>query len=106
MDLKRSSIDGISTRRRRSAHPTISNTVATFRRAERDSSGLSRRFPADTKWDHGIIMAEGDFVMVHSRYSNTYELNSSHVAMLSQPERVLEVVRAAAKAVQETLTAA
>ena len=32
--------------------------------------GLVKAFPADTKWDHGIIMAEGDFVMVHSRYSN------------------------------------
>src|SRR5215469_1789392 len=32
--------------------------------------GLVRAFPPDTKWDHGIIMAEGDFVMVHSRYSN------------------------------------
>ena len=32
--------------------------------------GLARAFPADTKWDHGVIMAEGDFVMVHSRYSN------------------------------------
>ena len=32
--------------------------------------GLVRAFPADTKWDHGIIMADGDFVMVHSRYSN------------------------------------
>ena len=32
--------------------------------------GLVKAFPSDTKWDHGIIMAEGDFVMVHSRYSN------------------------------------
>ena len=32
--------------------------------------GLVKAFPAATKWDHGIIMAEGDFVMVHSRYSN------------------------------------
>ena len=32
--------------------------------------GLVRAFPADTKWDHDIIMAEGEFVMVHSRYSN------------------------------------
>ena len=31
---------------------------------------LVKAFPADTKWDHGIIMAEGNFVMVHSRYSN------------------------------------
>src|SRR6516162_3827046 len=32
--------------------------------------------------------------------ATTYELDSSHVPMLSQPERVLEVIRAAAKAVQ------
>jgi pimeloyl-ACP methyl ester carboxylesterase len=38
--------------------------------------------------------------------ATTYELNSSHVAMLSQPERVLEVIRAAITTVQETLTAA
>ena len=32
--------------------------------------------------------------------ATTYELDSSHVPMLSQPDRVLEVIRAAAKAVQ------
>ena len=32
--------------------------------------GLVKAFPTDTQWDHGIIMAEDDFVMVHSRYSN------------------------------------
>jgi predicted SnoaL-like aldol condensation-catalyzing enzyme len=31
--------------------------------------GLVRAFPPGTSWDHGIIMAEGDYVMVHSRYS-------------------------------------
>jgi predicted SnoaL-like aldol condensation-catalyzing enzyme len=31
--------------------------------------GVVKAFPAGTSWDHGIIMAEGDFVMVHSRYS-------------------------------------
>ena len=30
-----------------------------------------------------------------------YELDSSHVAMLSQPEKVLDVIRTAAKTVQE-----
>ena len=30
--------------------------------------------------------------------ATTYELDSSHVPMLSQPERVLDVIRAAAKA--------
>jgi pimeloyl-ACP methyl ester carboxylesterase len=33
--------------------------------------------------------------------ATTYELDSSHVPMLSQPERVLDVIRTAAKAVQE-----
>ena len=32
--------------------------------------------------------------------ATTYELDSSHVPMLSQPERVIEVIRAAAKGVQ------
>jgi predicted SnoaL-like aldol condensation-catalyzing enzyme len=31
--------------------------------------GLVKVFPTGTVWDHGIIMAEGDYVMVHSRYS-------------------------------------
>jgi len=30
----------------------------------------------------------------------TYELDSSHVPMLSQPERVLDVIRTAAKSVK------
>jgi pimeloyl-ACP methyl ester carboxylesterase len=38
--------------------------------------------------------------------ATTYELDSSHVPMLSQPERVLEVIRTAAKAVQAQSTAA
>jgi hypothetical protein len=32
--------------------------------------------------------------------ATTYELDSSHVAMLSQPRAVLDVIRAAASAVQ------
>jgi hypothetical protein len=32
--------------------------------------------------------------------ATTYELDSSHVPMLSRPERVLDVIRAAVKAVQ------
>jgi len=31
---------------------------------------LVKSLPAGAKWEHGIIMAEGDYVMVHSRYSN------------------------------------
>jgi hypothetical protein len=34
------------------------------------------------------------------------EVASSHVPMLSQPERVLEVIRAAVKGVQQTKAAA
>jgi predicted SnoaL-like aldol condensation-catalyzing enzyme len=29
-----------------------------------------KSLPAGSKWEHGIMMAEGDYVMVHSRYSN------------------------------------
>jgi hypothetical protein len=32
--------------------------------------------------------------------ATTYELDSSHVPMLSQPDRVLDVIRAAANTVQ------
>jgi pimeloyl-ACP methyl ester carboxylesterase len=35
--------------------------------------------------------------------ATTYELDSSHVPMLSQPERVIDVIHAAAKAVQGSL---
>jgi pimeloyl-ACP methyl ester carboxylesterase len=38
--------------------------------------------------------------------ATVYELDSSHVPMLSQPERVLDVIRSAAKAVQQTVAAA
>jgi len=38
--------------------------------------------------------------------ATTYELDSSHVPMLSQPERVLEIIRSAAQAVEKTTAAA
>jgi pimeloyl-ACP methyl ester carboxylesterase len=38
--------------------------------------------------------------------ATVYELDSSHVPMLSEPERVLDVIRTAAKAVQEATAAA
>jgi len=38
--------------------------------------------------------------------ATTYEFDSSHVPMLSQPERVLDVIRTAAKAVQQEIAAA
>ena len=33
--------------------------------------GLVKASPASLKYESGLIMAEGDFVMVHGRYSNT-----------------------------------
>jgi hypothetical protein len=38
--------------------------------------------------------------------ATAYELDSSHVPMLSQPERVIDVIRTAAKAVQAATVAA
>jgi len=38
--------------------------------------------------------------------ASTYELDSSHVPMLSQPERVIDVIRTAANAVQKATAAA
>jgi predicted SnoaL-like aldol condensation-catalyzing enzyme len=32
---------------------------------------LIRSSPPSLRYEHGLIMAEGDFVMVHGRYSNT-----------------------------------
>lgn len=32
---------------------------------------LVKASPPSLKYEHGLIMAEGDFVMVHGRYSNT-----------------------------------
>ncbi len=31
---------------------------------------LVKSLPIGAKWEHGIIMAEGDHVIVHSRYTN------------------------------------
>jgi predicted SnoaL-like aldol condensation-catalyzing enzyme len=31
---------------------------------------LVKSLPAGSKWEHGIMMAEGDYVMIHSHYSN------------------------------------
>jgi predicted SnoaL-like aldol condensation-catalyzing enzyme len=32
---------------------------------------LIRNSPPTLKWEHGVILAEGDYVVVHSRYSGT-----------------------------------
>ena len=31
---------------------------------------IVKSLPAGSKWEHGIMMAEGDYVMIHSRYFN------------------------------------
>ena len=31
---------------------------------------LVKEQPIGSKWEHGIMMAESDYVMIHSRYSN------------------------------------
>lgn len=31
---------------------------------------LVKEQPIGSKWEHGIMMTEGDYVMIHSRYSN------------------------------------
>ena len=31
---------------------------------------LVKSLPDGSRWEHGIMMAEGDYVMIHSRYSN------------------------------------
>ena len=31
---------------------------------------LVKSLPTGSKWEHGIMMAEGDYMMIHSRYSN------------------------------------
>jgi pimeloyl-ACP methyl ester carboxylesterase len=57
------------------------------------------------KQDH-TVHPDLERAMAKRMGATTYELDSSHVPMLSQPERVLEVIRTAAKAVQETTAAA
>lgn len=52
------------------------------------------------KQDH-TVHPDLERAMAKRMGATTYELDSSHVPMLSQPERVLDVIRAAANAVQE-----
>ena len=51
---------------------------------------VRRNFSAS--WD------ESRFAMAKRMGATTYQLDSSHVPMLSQPERVIDVIRAVAKA--------
>ena len=46
------------------------------------------------------VLRDLERAMAKRMGATTYELDSSHVPMLSEPERVLDVIRAAAKAVQ------
>ena len=57
------------------------------------------------KKDH-TVYPDLERAMAKRMGATTYELNSSHVPMLSQPERVIEVIRAAAKAASGTAVAA
>ena len=57
------------------------------------------------KKDH-TVHPDLERAMAKRMGATVYELDSSHVPMLSQPERVLNVIRDAAKAVQERMAAA
>ena len=57
------------------------------------------------KKDH-TVHPDLERTMAKRMGATVYELDSSHVPMLSQPERVLDVIRTAAKAVQEATAAA
>ena len=55
--------------------------------------------PEVNPWLIGIVVSLAAFMEAH-------ELDSSHVPMLSQPERVIDVIRAAAKAASGATVAA
>ncbi|MGO8986588.1 MAG: alpha/beta fold hydrolase [Terriglobales bacterium] len=57
------------------------------------------------KKDH-TVHPDLERAMAKRMGATAYELDSSHVPMLSQPERVIDVIRTAAKAVQEATAAA
>ena len=57
------------------------------------------------KKDH-TVHTDLERAMAKRMGATTYELESSHVPMLSQPERVIEVIRTAAKVVQQKMVAA
>jgi pimeloyl-ACP methyl ester carboxylesterase len=57
------------------------------------------------KKDH-TVHPDLERAMAKRMGATTYELDSSHVPMLSQPERVIDVIRAAATAVQKATAAA
>ena len=57
------------------------------------------------KKDH-TVHPDLERAMAKRMGATTYQLERSHVPMLSQPERVIDVVRTAAKAVEEATVAA
>jgi pimeloyl-ACP methyl ester carboxylesterase len=57
------------------------------------------------KKDH-TVHPDLERAMAKRMGATTYELDSSHVPMLSLPEQVLDIIRAAANAVQKTTAAA
>ena len=46
---------------------------------------LVKSLPAGSKWEHGIMMAEGDYVMVHSRYTNPDGSLKTHRLSVARP---------------------
>jgi len=68
-DLRFSLISATSRKPINSGRRTASSTV----HIEPGRDGLFtlvKSLPAESRWEHGIIMAEDDYAMVHSRYSN------------------------------------
>jgi pimeloyl-ACP methyl ester carboxylesterase len=57
------------------------------------------------KKDH-TVHPDLERAMAKRMGATTYELDSSHVPMLSQPERVIDVIRTAANAIQKARAAA
>jgi pimeloyl-ACP methyl ester carboxylesterase len=53
-----------------------------------------------------VVHPDLERAMAKRMGATTYEFDSSHLPMLSQPERVIDVIRAAAKAASGTTMAA
>jgi hypothetical protein len=52
-----------------SGHRRTSSTAHTSSRGAKDCSTSSRALPANFKYEAGPIVADGDFVMLHGRFS-------------------------------------
>jgi hypothetical protein len=55
--------------------------------------------------NHRTIQPELERFVAKRMKATTFETDSSHVPILSRPDLVLDVIRKAAKAVQENMTA-